>query len=114
MDSNPKPTEPSQETASLVHRLAGPSTGKAGLVHNINLPLYFAPTMSTDGYLVLSVRLAKDETEINRIIAEASKGSKFYEVMLLSCSAEDQGIHHRTYRTRRRKTRILQNASREY
>ncbi|KAG6866757.1 hypothetical protein C0991_011416 [Blastosporella zonata] len=43
----------SQETASLVSRLAGPSTGKAGL--------------------------AKDQTEINRIIAEASKGSKFYE-----------------------------------
>ncbi|KAF9459808.1 hypothetical protein BDZ94DRAFT_1284217 [Collybia nuda] len=43
----------SQETTSLVKRLAGPSTGKAGL--------------------------AKDQTEINRIIAEASKGSKFYE-----------------------------------
>ncbi|KAF8578024.1 IMS-domain-containing protein [Ramaria rubella] len=39
--------------ASLVTRLAGPSTGKAGL--------------------------AKDQTEINRIIAEASKGSKFYD-----------------------------------
>ncbi|KIJ49550.1 hypothetical protein M422DRAFT_27916 [Sphaerobolus stellatus SS14] len=38
---------------SLVKRLAGPSTGKAGL--------------------------AKDQTEINRIIAEASKGSKFYD-----------------------------------
>jgi hypothetical protein len=37
---------------SLVKRLAGPSTGKAGL--------------------------AKDQTDINRIIAEASKGSKFY------------------------------------
>jgi DNA polymerase kappa len=36
--------------------LAGPSTGKAGL--------------------------AKDQTEINRIIAEASKGSRFYEVSL--------------------------------
>ncbi|KAG6897520.1 hypothetical protein C0992_000746 [Termitomyces sp. T32_za158] len=47
-------TEPvvSQDTASLVHRLAGPSTGKAGL--------------------------SKDQTEINRIIADASKGSKFY------------------------------------
>ncbi|KAJ7462246.1 IMS-domain-containing protein [Mycena galericulata] len=44
---------PSQETASLVKRLAGPSTGKAGL--------------------------AKDQCEINRIIADASKGSKFYE-----------------------------------
>ncbi|GJJ06399.1 hypothetical protein Clacol_000590 [Clathrus columnatus] len=38
---------------SLVKRLAGPSTGKAGL--------------------------AKDQTEINRIIAQASKGSKFFE-----------------------------------
>ncbi|KAJ6609876.1 hypothetical protein B0H10DRAFT_2294952 [Mycena sp. CBHHK59/15] len=45
--------KPSQETASLVKRLAGPSTGKAGL--------------------------AKDQADINRIIADASKGSKFYE-----------------------------------
>ena len=27
-------------------------------------------------------RLAKDQTEINRIIAEASKGSKFYDVSI--------------------------------
>ncbi|KAF4567617.1 hypothetical protein EYR40_006618 [Pleurotus pulmonarius] len=47
------PVASSQLTDSLVKRLAGPSTGKAGL--------------------------AKDQTEINRIIAEASKGSKFYE-----------------------------------
>lgn len=47
---------PSQTSESLVKRLAGPSTGKAGL--------------------------AKDQTEINRIIAEASKGSRFYEVGL--------------------------------
>ncbi|PPQ98718.1 hypothetical protein CVT24_003426 [Panaeolus cyanescens] len=45
--------KPSQETESLLKRLAGPSSGKAGL--------------------------AKDQTEINRIISEASKGSKFYE-----------------------------------
>ena len=38
---------------SLARRLAGQSVGKAGL--------------------------AVDQTEINRIIAEASKGSKFYE-----------------------------------
>ncbi|KAJ3507630.1 hypothetical protein NLJ89_g6194 [Agrocybe chaxingu] len=43
----------SQETESLVKRLAGPSSGKAGL--------------------------AKDQSEINRIITEASKGSKFYD-----------------------------------
>ncbi|KII92789.1 hypothetical protein PLICRDRAFT_51133 [Plicaturopsis crispa FD-325 SS-3] len=47
------PPAPSQETASLVKRLAGPSTNKAGL--------------------------ALDQSEINRIIAEASKGSKFYD-----------------------------------
>ncbi|KAF7298225.1 IMS-domain-containing protein [Mycena chlorophos] len=41
------------QSASLVKRLAGPSTGKAGL--------------------------AQDQSEINRIIAEASKGSKFYD-----------------------------------
>ena len=44
----------SQTSESLLKRLAGPSTGKAGL--------------------------AKDQTEINRIIAGASKGSRFYEV----------------------------------
>ncbi|THH28737.1 hypothetical protein EUX98_g5433 [Antrodiella citrinella] len=44
---------PSQTSDSLLKRLAGPSTGKAGL--------------------------AKDQTDINRVIAEASKGSKFYE-----------------------------------
>ncbi|KAH9892787.1 DNA/RNA polymerase [Cubamyces lactineus] len=41
------------DSDSLLRRLAGPSVNKAGL--------------------------AKDQTEINRIIAEVSKGSKFYE-----------------------------------
>jgi hypothetical protein len=45
-------------TDSLVHRLAGPSSGKAGL--------------------------ARDQTEINKIIAKTSKGSKYYEVGILS------------------------------
>ncbi|KAJ3556244.1 hypothetical protein NM688_g2131 [Phlebia brevispora] len=44
----------SQDSASFIRRLAGPSIMKAGL--------------------------AKDQTEINRVIAEASKGSKFYEL----------------------------------
>ncbi|KZT10718.1 DNA/RNA polymerase [Laetiporus sulphureus 93-53] len=44
---------PSPDSESLVKRLAGPSTTKAGL--------------------------AKDQSEINRIIAEVSRGSKFYE-----------------------------------
>lgn len=48
-----KPPELSQDSASLLKRLAGPSSTKAGL--------------------------ALDQTAINRIIAEASKGSKFYE-----------------------------------
>ena len=52
---------PSQTSESLVKRLAGPSTGKAGL--------------------------AKDQTEINRIIADASKGSRFYEVCLGSAES---------------------------
>ncbi|KAG2099124.1 IMS-domain-containing protein [Suillus cothurnatus] len=47
------PPELSQDSASLLKRLAGPSSTKAGL--------------------------ARDQTAINRIIAEASKGSKFYE-----------------------------------
>ncbi|EJD03310.1 DNA/RNA polymerase [Fomitiporia mediterranea MF3/22] len=53
IEDSPVALEPSQDTASLVKRLAGPSVTKAGL--------------------------AKDQTEINRIIAEVSKGSKFYE-----------------------------------
>ncbi|KAI0744213.1 DNA/RNA polymerase [Daedaleopsis nitida] len=48
-----KPPPPTPDSDSLVRRLAGPSTTKAGL--------------------------AKDQSDINRIIAEASKGSKFYE-----------------------------------
>lgn len=71
---------PSQTSESLLKRLAGPSTGKAGL--------------------------AKDQTEINRIIAEASKGSRFYEVCL-DC---DETIHTRylnfqLYRTRNARIR---------
>ncbi|OCH87051.1 DNA/RNA polymerase [Obba rivulosa] len=53
MPSDSLPLKPSQDSESLLRRLAGPSTTKAGL--------------------------AKDQSEINRIIAEASKGSKFYE-----------------------------------
>ncbi|CAE6434629.1 unnamed protein product [Rhizoctonia solani] len=45
--------QPDTQSASLLKRLSGPSSGKAGL--------------------------AKDQTEINKIIAEVSKGSKFYE-----------------------------------
>ncbi|KAG8754499.1 hypothetical protein FRC12_011168, partial [Ceratobasidium sp. 428] len=44
---------PSSQTDSLLKRLSGPSSGKAGL--------------------------AKDQAEINKIIADVSKGSKFYE-----------------------------------
>ncbi|KAI0259266.1 hypothetical protein BC834DRAFT_943515 [Gloeopeniophorella convolvens] len=51
--SDPPQVEPSQEPASLLLRLAGPSTTKAGL--------------------------SAEQSEINRVIAEASKGSKFYE-----------------------------------
>lgn len=46
---DPSPSQPD----SLLKRLSGPSSGKAGL--------------------------AKDQAEINKIIAEVSKGSKFYE-----------------------------------
>lgn len=49
-------------TDSLIHRLAGPSTGKAGL--------------------------ARDQTEINKIIAETSKGSKYYEVGIRSATSD--------------------------
>lgn len=73
------PPPPSQDSASLLKRLAGPSSGKAGL--------------------------AKDQTEINRIIAEASKGSKFYEVRtlvpLLRPSGRRLTIHTRRMRSGR-------------
>lgn len=49
----PQASKASAFTDSLAHRLAGQSVGKAGL--------------------------ARDQTEISRIIAEASVGSKFYE-----------------------------------
>lgn len=52
-------------SASLLHRLAGPSTGKAGL--------------------------AKDQTDITRVIAEASEGSKFYQVKLTSSYSQTMG-----------------------
>lgn len=73
--SNTAAPEPSQETASLVKRLAGPSTTKAGSVNFLNLLQLILWTSL--------VRLAKDQSEINRIIAEASKGSQFYEVRSL-------------------------------
>ena len=62
----------SQETESLVKRLAGPSSGKAGFVRHFHIFCF-------QNFKHRS-RLAKDQTEINRIIAEASKGSKFYDV----------------------------------
>ncbi|KAI0355704.1 DNA/RNA polymerase [Trametes cingulata] len=52
-DQDLKPPSSTPDSESLLRRLAGPSVNKAGL--------------------------AKDQTEINRIIAEVSKGSKFYE-----------------------------------
>lgn len=67
---------PSQETASLVKQLAGPSTGKAGSVAT-----RFTLARQTSSHHC--VRLAQDQSEINRIIAEASKGSKFYEASRL-------------------------------
>lgn len=68
---------PSQTSESLLHRLAGPSTGKAGL--------------------------AKDQTEINRIIAEASKGSRFYEVGLAPGWTEVEFLNSLLCRTRNAK-----------
>jgi hypothetical protein len=44
--------------------------------------------------LLPPARLANDQTEINRIIAEASKGSKFYDVRHTPYSDHVHGIHH--------------------
>jgi DNA polymerase kappa len=74
-DISHAPPATSQQTESLVKRLAGPSTGKAGYV-------WHSQSIMTPWILCYTAfsSLAKDQTEINRIIAEASKGSKFYEV----------------------------------
>ncbi|RDB24727.1 DNA polymerase kappa [Hypsizygus marmoreus] len=74
-----EPPIASQETASLVRRLAGPSTGKAGL--------------------------AKDQTEINRIIAEASKGSKFYD----NEKKKDKDLTERIGRILRQRDDLMRN-----
>jgi DNA polymerase kappa len=63
-------TGTSSQTTSLVHRLAGPSTGKAGYVTLISINTTLLLTLR---------RLATDQSKINSIIADASKGSKFYE-----------------------------------
>lgn len=58
-ESRPKSTNnDSGASESLLHRLAGPSVGKAGL--------------------------ARDQTEITRVIARVSEGSKYYEVSMCS------------------------------
>ncbi|KZP22360.1 IMS-domain-containing protein [Athelia psychrophila] len=78
LDGNDHP--PSQDTASLVRRLAGPSTTKAGL--------------------------ALDQSEINRIIAEASKGSKFYE----NEKKKDKELTQRIDRILKERDDIIQGA----
>ena len=70
-------TQASQEPTSLVLRLAGPSTTKAGYVGTSCL---YPPLGSKASHASLST----EQTEINRIIADASKGSKFYEVHLVA------------------------------
>ncbi|THH08373.1 hypothetical protein EW145_g2752 [Phellinidium pouzarii] len=80
VDANAKPLEQSQDTASLVKRLAGPSVTKAGL--------------------------AKDQTEINRIIAEVSKGSKFYE----NEKRKDKELTERIAKILRIKDEVLKEA----
>lgn len=74
MNHIPVAPGPSQTSDSLLHRLAGPSITKAGF------GLFSARSWTTGSYHAWTPRLAKDQTEINRVIAEASKGFKFYEV----------------------------------
>ncbi|CCL99084.1 uncharacterized protein FIBRA_01098 [Fibroporia radiculosa] len=73
------PLEPNStpDTDSLVKRLAGPSTTKAGL--------------------------AIDQSGINRIIAEASKGSKFYE----NEKRKDKDLTERIARILRHRDEVL-------
>jgi DNA polymerase kappa len=67
--------EHSQEASSLILRLAGPSTTKAGYVSKCTV-------RATVPHETPHNSLSTEQTEINRIIADASKGSKFYEVPL--------------------------------
>ncbi|KAL4251432.1 DNA polymerase kappa [Abortiporus biennis] len=69
-----------QDSESLLKRLAGPSTTKAGL--------------------------AKDQTEINKVIAEASKGSKFYE----NEKRKDKDLTEKIAKLLKHKNEILKNA----
>ncbi|KAK1236311.1 hypothetical protein PQX77_000427 [Marasmius sp. AFHP31] len=79
-------TEPqaSQDSASLLKRLAGPSSGKAGLT--------------------------KDQTDINRIIADASKGSKFYEARHLNEKRKDKELTEKIARILKERDEAIKGA----
>ncbi|KAH7916561.1 IMS-domain-containing protein [Hygrophoropsis aurantiaca] len=79
---DPQPPKPSPDSASLLKRLAGPSSTKAGL--------------------------AKDQTEINRIIAEASKGSKFYEASKRNEKRKDKELSDRIAKILKQRDDVLQ------
>ena len=66
---------PERLADSLVNRLAGPSSGKAGSVWMV--------AVTFNAVYSRTHSLAKDQTEINRVISEVSKGSKFYDVRTL-------------------------------
>lgn len=72
---------PSPDSASLVRRLAGASVTKAGLNN--------------------------DQSEINRIIAEASKGSKFYE----NEKRKDKELSERIERILKQRDEVLQGVN---
>jgi len=67
---------PSSSQTSLLKRLAGPSSTKAGCVPS---PAQSWSRVASNIRILKRDRLSKDQTEINRIIADVSKGSKFYE-----------------------------------
>ncbi|KAF9263393.1 DNA/RNA polymerase [Marasmius fiardii PR-910] len=71
----------SQDSASLLKRLAGPSSGKAGLT--------------------------KDQTDINRIIADASKGSKFYE----NEKRKDKDLTEKIAKILKERDEVMRNAN---
>lgn len=84
---------PQSQDPSFLRRLAGASAHKAGWE-------LFEPEVQHQDRWDMNLasmpwyrrRLAPDQTEINRRIAEASKGSKFYEVRSRSPCSEGRGL----------------------
>jgi DNA polymerase kappa len=61
----------------------------------------------TTAIILTHLRLAADQSEINRIIAEASKGSKFYEASLAELFAYVRSLHITDVQNEKKKDKDL-------